>query len=145
MKVLQFAFDPEDEGGANDYLPHNYVPNCVVYTGTHDNETLTGWFSGLSKEDRELVRDYLMDHSTPIKRIHTKLIATALSSCARICVIPVQDWLGLDNSCRMNAPGTVDVNWRWRLLPGQLTEAVAEEMRTMTRRYGRVNWDTQGV
>ena len=141
MKVLQFAFDREDTGGANDYLPHNYAPNCVVYTGTHDNETLNGWFAGLPKEDRELVRDYLMDHSTPIKRMHKKLIATALGSCGRICVIPVQDWLGLDNSCRMNAPGTVDVNWRWRLKPGQLTETLAEEMRTLTGRYGRTNWE----
>ena len=137
MKVLQFAFDPADVAGMNDYLPHNHAPNSVVYTGTHDNETLCGWFTGLSEEEQALVRNYLMDHTTPAGEMHRKLITVALGSCSRICVVPVQDWLGLDNSARMNAPGTVDVNWRWRLLPGQLTEALAEEVRILTHRYGR--------
>ena len=142
MKVLQFAFDPEDVAGANDYLPHNYGTNCVVYTGTHDNETLAGWFDALSKEEKALVRDYLADWDTPNKRMYKKLIATALGSTARICIIPVQDWLGLDNSARMNVPGTVDVNWSWRVQSGQLTEDMAEEMLTLTTRYGRANWET---
>ena len=141
MKVLQFAFDKADIGGANDYLPHNYNNNCVVYTGTHDNETINGWFTGLSKEDKDFVRDYLADHDTPNKWMYKKLIATAMGSAANMCVIPVQDWLGLDNTTRMNVPGTVDINWSWRLLPGQITDALAEEMLIITKRYGRANWD----
>ena len=142
MKVLQFAFDKDDIGGANDYLPHNYNNNCVVYTGTHDNETISGWFMGLSKEDKSFVRDYLGDHDTANKWMYKKLIATAMGSAAKMCVIPVQDWLGLDNSSRMNVPGTVDINWSWRLMPGLITDELAEEMLIITKRYGRANWDT---
>ena len=141
MKVLQFAFDRDDIGGSNDYLPHNYNNNCAVYTGTHDNETINGWFQGLSKEDKAFVRDYLGDHKTADKWMYKKLVAAAMSSTAKICVIPIQDWLGLDNNSRMNTPGTVDVNWSWRLLPGQLTDELAEEVRIVTKRFGRANWD----
>ena len=141
MKVLQFAFDEEDIGGANEYLPHNYEPNCVVYTGTHDNETVAGWFAGLSKAQKEQIRDYLADHDTPNKRMYRKLIHAAMISCAKICIIPVQDWLGLDNSARMNLPGSVDSNWCWRLLPEQLTAETSEEILAVTKRFGRANWD----
>jgi len=141
MKVLQFAFDKADIGGANDYLPHNYNNNCVVYTGTHDNETISGWFLGLSKEDKEFVRDYLGDHDTANKWMYKRLVATAMGSAANMCVIPVQDWLGLDNNSRMNVPGTVNVNWSWRLVPGQITDELAEEVLIITKRFGRANWD----
>ena len=141
MKVLQFAFDRDDIGGANDYLPHNYNQNCVVYTGTHDNETIGGWFMGLSKEDEEFVRDYLGDHDTAKEQMYKQLIATAMRSTANMCIIPAQDWLGLDNSSRMNVPGTVNINWSWRLLPGQITDELAEEMLVITKRFGRANWD----
>ena len=141
MKVLQFAFDRADIGGANDYLPHNYNNNCVVYTGTHDNETISGWFQGLGKEDKEFVRDYLCDHDTANKWMYKRLVATAMASTANMCVIPAQDWLGLDNNSRMNVPGTVNVNWSWRLLPGQITDALAEEVLIITKRFGRANWD----
>ena len=141
MKVLEFAFDPEDEGGANEYLPHNYPPNCVVYTGTHDNSTVSGWFRGLTKEQKAQVRDYLADRRTPIGDIHKSLVSLAMGSCADTCIIPVQDYLGLDDSARMNTPGTVGINWRWRLAPGQLTEALGEEVLGMVKRYGRANWD----
>ena len=141
MKVLQFAFDRADIGGANDYLPHNYNNNCVVYTGPHDNETISGWFLGLSKEDKEFVRDYLCDHDTANKWMYKRLVATAMASTANMCVIPAQDWLGLDNNSRMNVPGTVNVNWSWRLLPGQITDALAEEVLIITKRFGRANWD----
>ena len=141
MKVLQFAFDAADVGGSNEYLPHNYGSNCVVYTGTHDNETISGWFAGLDKENREHVRNYLADQDTPIKRIHKKLISTAMMCAAKDCIVPIQDWLGLDNSARMNQPGTVNVNWSWRLVPGQLTDELSKEMLAVTMRYGRANWD----
>ena len=141
MKVLQFAFDADDVGAANDYLPHNYNNNCVVYTGTHDNETISGWFAGLSQEGKKQVRDYLCDYYTPDKQMHKVLISTAMASVAKDCIVPMQDYLGLDNSARMNQPGTVGFNWRWRLLPGQITDSLAWEIRSMVRRYGRTNWD----
>ena len=141
MKVIQFAFDVGDEGGANEYLPHNYNNNCVVYTGTHDNETLAGWFAGLSKEGKDWVRSYLGDETTPLKKIYKKLLNLALMCAAKDCIVPIQDWLGLDNTARMNFPGTVDINWSWRLLPGQITEELGEEMLVLTKRYARANWD----
>ena len=141
MKVIQFAFEPEDCGGANEYLPHNYNNNCWVYTGTHDNETISGWFTGLSKAGRDQIRDYLMDHSTPIKRMHLKLIGLALMCAADTCIVPIQDWLGLDNSARMNMPGTVDVNWSWRLAPNAIPAELGEEILALTKRFGRANWD----
>ena len=140
MKVLQFAFDATDTGGANEYLPHNYNPNCVVYTGTHDNETVVGWFAGLDKKNRDHIRTYLGDETTPIKKIYKKFINACMMCCAKDCIVPMQDWMGLDNSARMNVPGTVNINWSWRLLPGQVTEALGEEMLVVTKRYGRANW-----
>ncbi len=141
MKVIQFAFDAADTGGANDYLPHNYNTNCVVYTGTHDNETIAGWFAGLPKEQRDHIRNYLGDQTTPIKRMHRRFIDLAMMSTAKICIVPIQDWLALDNSARMNTPGTVDANWAWRLVPGQVTEELGKEMLEVSMRYGRANWD----
>ena len=140
MKVLQFGFDAADVGGSNEYLPHNYNNNCVVYTGTHDNETISGWFTGLDKVQRDHIRDYLDDHTTPSKRFYEKLIGLAMMSAAKDCIVPIQDWLGLDNSARMNVPGTVNINWSWRLLPGQVTEEVGQKMLAMAKRYGRANW-----
>ncbi len=141
MKVLQFAFDTEDTGWANEYLPHNYDPNCVVYTGTHDNETLAGWFSSLDKQGRDHIRYYMGDTHTPIKHMYKKLIRLAMMSCARICIVPLQDWMGLDNSARMNTPGTVDINWKWRLAPGQIPDGLEEEILEVTKCFGRTNWE----
>lgn len=141
MKVLQFAFDVNDCGGANEYLPHNYDNNCVVYTGTHDNETAAGWLASISEEQRELVRVYLNDPKLTEQELYRALINLALMSCARICIIPIQDYLGLDNSCRMNQPGTVGKNWRWRLTPNQLTEETGKRLLALAKRYGRTNWD----
>ena len=141
MKVLQFAFDAADIGGSNEYLPHNYGTNCVVYTGTHDNETISGWFTGLDKENRDHIRAYLADEATPIKRMYKKLISLAMMCAAKDCIVPIQDWLGLDNSARMNQPGTVNVNWSWRLLPGQITDELSKEILAISMRYGRANWD----
>jgi len=140
MKVLQFAFDTEDVAAANDYLPHNYAPNCVVYTGTHDNETLAGWLAGLDGQQKQQIRDYLCDHHTPDDRLYRTVLAQAMRSCADTCIIPVQDLLGLDNSARMNQPSTVKTNWRWRMQAGMLTAQAQELLLTLTRRYGRRNW-----
>jgi len=141
MKVIQFAYDAADVGGSNEYLPHNYTNNCVVYTGTHDNETIAGWFAGLDKKNKEHIRTYLRDYDTANKWMYKKLIDLAMMCCADTCIIPLQDWLGLDNTARMNTPGTVDGNWSWRLLPGQLTADVEEEVRNVSKRYARANWD----
>ena len=141
MKVIQFAFDTEDIGGANEYLPHNYTGNCVVYTGTHDNETIGGWFAGLSPEGKTQVRDYVSDRESADERMYRKLIDLAMRCCADTCIIPMQDWLGLDNTSRMNTPGTVDGNWSWRLTQGQVTEELCEDVRNTTKRFGRANWD----
>ena len=141
MKVLQFAIDPADIGAANDYWPHNYDSNCVVYTGTHDNETVAGWFAGLDEASRKQVRNYLCNFDTPDDQMYKALNSLAMMCSARMCVIPVQDLLGLGNDARMNAPGTVGKNWRWRLLPGQVTDELGEELLGMSMRYGRANWD----
>ena len=141
MKVIQFGFDASDIGGSNEYLPHNYKNNCVVYTGTHDNETIAGWFAGLDKENKDHIRNYLRDDATAIKWMYKKLVDLAMMSCADTCIIPIQDWMGLPNTARMNTPGTVEANWSWRLLPGQVTKELGEEVLAVTKRYGRANWD----
>ena len=141
MKVLQFGFDVEDVGAGNDYLPHNYNNHCWVYTGTHDNAPIAGWVSGLTEEEMELIRGYLDDHVTPDEQLWKKLLNLAMMSAADTCVIPVQDYLGLGNDCRLNTPGTVGVNWRWRMKADALTEELKEEIIDRTRRYGRLNWD----
>ena len=141
MKVLQFAVDPADIALSNDYWPQNYSRNCVVYTGTHDNETLAGWYAGLSKEAKAQVRGYLGNPDTADKRMYKALLNCAMTSVAKDCIIPIQDHLALDNTCRMNQPGTVGFNWRWRLLPGQVTDELAEEVLAMTIRANRANWD----
>ena len=141
MKVLQFAVDPADIALSNDYWPQNYNRNCVVYTGTHDNETLAGWYAGLSKEAKAQLRSYLGNYDIAEKRMYKAAINCAMTSVAKDCIIPIQDHLGLPNTCRMNQPGTVGFNWRWRLIPGQVTGELAEEVKTMTIRANRGNWD----
>lgn len=139
MKVLEFAFDSRDSGSANDYLPHNYDANSVAYTGTHDNETIAGWFCSITEEEQQLARDYLCDHHTPENLLYKSFISLVMLSSAKICIIPMQDYLGLGNECRTNKPSTVGNNWRWRLTHSDLTEELKEEIRTMTKRYGRMN------
>ena len=141
MKVLEFAFDSRDSGSANDYLPHNYTENCVVYTGTHDNETLVGWLGSILPEERQKARDYLWDQRTPDKELYQSFIALAMRSSARTCIIPLQDYLGLDNRCRINQPSTVGSNWRWRVTRRQLSKKLQAELLRIAKLYGRANWD----
>ena len=138
MKVLEFAFDSRDSGCANDYLPHNYGENCVAYTGTHDNETIRGWFDSISTEEQEMAREYLCDSRTPKKELNWAFISLIMRSSARICIIPMQDYLGYGNECRMNKPSTVGINWKWRLTEGELTEELKKKLYDMARRYGRL-------
>ncbi len=141
MKVLQFAVDPADIAYSNDYWPQNYDPNCVVYSGTHDNETLAGWYAGLSKDAKQQLRNYLYNQRLPERDMYKALLNTAMTSVARMCIIPIQDYLGLNNTARMNQPGTVGFNWRWRLVSGQITEELGQEVLSLTTRANRCNWD----
>ena len=140
MKVLEFAFDSRDTGSASDYLPHNYPVNSVAYTGTHDNETLVSWYQTITSAERTLVRDYLYDYTTPEPQLYKSMIALIFRSAAATCIIPMQDWLGLDNYDRINKPSTVGENWRWRLKKSQLTPKLQKEICSITTRYGRMNW-----
>ena len=137
MKVLEFAFDSRDTGSSNDYLPHNYDRNCVAYTGTHDNQTLVSWFNTISWEEKKNVRKYLCDMYTPGYKIYKSLISLLLSSNAGMCIIPLQDYLGLDDRSRINTPSTVGKNWRWRVKKRLLSKELCNEIKEMTSRYGR--------
>lgn len=143
MKVLQFAFDSRDTGSANDYLPHNYIENCVAYTGTHDNETIVGWFDDILPEERVAVREYLCDQHTPMEQLYKSMIALAMRSVAKTCIVPMQDYLGLGKAARTNQPSTVGKNWRWRVTEEQLSEKLQKEILAITRRYGRMNWEIE--
>ncbi|MDD6070011.1 MAG: 4-alpha-glucanotransferase, partial [Clostridiales bacterium] len=121
----------------NDYLPHNYRENSVAYTGTHDNETIAGWWKSISKAEREAARNYMCDHYTPDEEIYKPLISLAMRSASNLCIIPMQDYLGLDNTARMNQPSTVGKNWKWRLKKRQLTKKLQKEIYGITKRYER--------
>ena len=138
MRVLEFAFDERDTGNANDYLPHNYDRNCVVYTGTHDNETLKGWLKSILPAEKAKIRTYFNLPRATDEKLRKELIRAAVSSVAGICIIPMQDYLGLDNSARMNFPSTLGGNWEWRLLPGQFTPELIKEIADLSRLYGRL-------
>ena len=131
MKILQFAFDSSE---ANDYIPHNYVKNCIVYTGTHDNDTVVGWFKNASDGDRRYVLDYLNTHD---HEIHWSFIRLAFASVAYTAVIPMQDLLGLESHARMNLPGTTQNNWQWRVSADQITPELAARLAHLTSLYGR--------
>lgn len=136
MKVLEFAFNSWEE---SDYLPHNYTQNCVVYTGTHDNDTLKSWYQNLSPEDRAYTNNYLNINTaaTSEDQIPWSYIRLALSSVARLAIIPVQDYLCLGSEGRINEPSTLGRNWRWRLLPGELTEEILGRSSELSHLYGR--------
>lgn len=132
MKILQFAFDSREE---SDYLPHNYTNNSVVYTGTHDNDTTVGWYTSFNKKDRAFAKRYLNIRTN--KEIAWEFIRAALSSVADTAIIPIQDYLGLGSEARINTPSTLGCNWKWRLVPEQLDDELAERIRAMSRLYGR--------
>jgi len=135
MRVLQFGFD--GDANKNPHILHNHIENCVVYTGTHDNNTARGWFSKEAKpEQKKRLFDYL-GREVSAKEIHWHLIRLAFSSVAGIAIIPMQDVLGLGEKARMNLPGTIKSNWRWRMQPEQLTAPVAKKLKDLTRIYGR--------
>lgn len=137
MKVLLFAFS--GDAAANSYAPHNHVPHCVVYTGTHDNNTARGWYEkdGTQEEKASLVR-YLGKEIAP-QTVHWDLIRLAMMSVADRVVFPMQDILGLGEEARMNKPSKKAGNWQWRLSPESLTPHLSSRLCEMTRLYGRMS------
>lgn len=141
MAILQFGFDGDP---TNEFLPHNYVRNLVAYTGTHDNDTVMGWWQGAhhSTQDAATIqksRDYastylnFAGHEAP----HWAFIRALFASVADYAVVPMQDLLGLGSDARMNTPGEAAGNWGWRYRPGHLTHGLADRLKQMTEVYGR--------
>jgi len=136
MRVLMFAFG--DDIATNPYAPHNHVKNCVVYTGTHDNNTIKGWFrKELSQDARKRLSMYAGRRVTE-GSVHWELIRLAMMSVADMVIIPMQDFLGLGEWARMNRPASKDGNWRWRLEDGQLDDDLSERISRMVKIYGRM-------
>jgi 4-alpha-glucanotransferase len=131
MKVLQFAFDGES---ANPFLPHNYSPGCVVYTGTHDNDTSLGWYQKESEEVRDQVRRYLARDGHDIS---WDLVRLAYSSVAGMAVVPLQDLMKLASEGRMNFPSRAEGNWRWRFTRRMLNGEICGRLRELALLYGR--------
>ncbi len=135
MKVLQYGFD--GNWALNSHCPGNYIANSVVYTGTHDNNTIKGWFDkeATLKQKKNLFR--YLGRKVPTAQIHWEMVRLAMSSISGLAVIPMQDVLGLGSQARMNRPGTLGGNWTWRLAPGQITAAIAYKLAKLTQTYGR--------
>lgn len=135
MKILQFAFDSRDSGG-NDYLPHNYVRNCIAYIGTHDNDTVKGWLKEANEEDIALAKEYL---NVSIEDDWCWRMMDALwGSVADTVLIQAQDLLELGSEARMNRPSTLGNNWCWRAKKGVFTPELAKKIRRKTKIYGRL-------
>jgi 4-alpha-glucanotransferase len=142
MRILQFAFGTDPQADA--FKPYNYPCNCVVYTGTHDNDTAVGWFTaGIGdstrspdevQEERAFVLKYL---GTDGHEIHWDLIRLALSSTANTAIIPLQDVLGCGSEARMNVPARQSGNWGWRYQAEQLTAEIRQRLKELTNIYGR--------
>ncbi|WP_343102110.1 4-alpha-glucanotransferase [Romboutsia sp. MSSM.1001216sp_RTP31141st1_G3_RTP31141_220114] len=134
MKILQFAFDSREE---SDYLPHNYDKNCIVYTGTHDNSTIKGWYEKINPQDKRMCVNYMNNKYTRESIIHWDFICLAMRSVANTCIIPVQDYLGLGNEARINIPSTLGDNWKWRMNPNCFSKNLIKKIRMLTKLYGR--------
>ena len=140
MKVLEFAFDSREP---SNYLPHNYDKNCVVYTGTHDNETLAGWYRELKKEDKKFALRYMGRKKLSINEAVWEIIRLAQSSVADTCIIPIQDYLCLGNEARINHPSTLGGNWIWRLHKDEISKKLVKKIRRMTELYCRIPEKTE--
>lgn len=133
MKILQFAFDSDR---ANPFLPYNFSQrNCVVYTGTHDNDTTAGWMNQRSPEEKERVTDYL--GCVCPEGIHWSLIRLAMGSVANTAIFPLQDIFGYGSDCRMNTPGIAEGNWMWRYHLEAITSELFYRLKDLTEMYGR--------
>ena len=132
MKVLQFAFDSRED---SDYLPHNYTHNCVAYTGTHDNDTILGWFASAPAADTEKAMRYLRIRENESKP--KAMMSALLASTADLAIVTVQDLLELGSEGRMNTPSTNSGNWQWQMKKNALTKAHAKWLKEQTVLYGR--------
>jgi 4-alpha-glucanotransferase len=131
MKVLQFAFSGDPD---NLYLPHNYESDCVVYSGTHDNDTTLGWLNTASEQERAAIRRYIGGSR---EESNWALIRLALLSVARTAIIPLQDILGVGSEGRMNTPGRASGNWGWRFAQAMLTPELVSRLAELTETSGR--------
>lgn len=134
MSVLQFAFDHFED---NPHKPANITPDCIAYTGTHDNDTSAGWFSGLQPNEKEFVFQVLS--VPPTEDIAALMIETAMHSQAGLAIVPLQDFLGLDGHARMNTPGVSEGNWDWRFEWDMLPDRMAEQIRSVVNASGRLH------
>ncbi|MFH2114835.1 MAG: 4-alpha-glucanotransferase, partial [Spirochaetota bacterium] len=140
MRILQFGFDSSESGKGLDphnlFLPHNYTTASVAYTGTHDNNTMAGWLSQASTEERRFMENYLGQiPDNPVKA----LIREVVKSVAVFAVVPMQDLLGLGSEARMNEPGTIGGNWAWRMQPEATSQSLARELRQLAVMYARTS------
>ncbi len=139
MKILQFAFDYDNK---NYYLPHNYTnPNSIVYTGTHDNNTTTGWFYGPEVDEKK--RKYILEYlgSNDFSGLHWQLIRLACRSVANLAIFPAQDILGYGAEFRMNTPATLNGNWQWKLVKAGISDELMHALREMGHMYDRIRID----
>lgn len=134
MKVLQFAFDNSEN---SDYLPHNIERNCVIYTGTHDNDTVKGWYETASEHDLWQARQYMNNEDHDMDQSIWDMIRLAMASVADLAIVPIQDYLCLGSEARINTPSTLGDNWRWRLKKDQIRHEIVEKMRLLVRIYRR--------
>lgn len=132
MRVLQFAFN---EDWDNMHLPHNYISHCVAYTGTHDNDTVAGWWESANETDKQHASDYL--RLTQEEGIHWGMIRGVWASVADLAIAPMQDFLGLGTQARVNEPSTIGENWRYRISPEDLTPQLAEQIERLSGLYQR--------
>lgn len=138
MKVIQFAFDSREE---SDYLPHTYTNHCVVYTGTHDNDTVMGWMKTAPKASVKYAKEYL--NLTKEEGYNWGMMRAAWSSVADMAIVPMQDILGLGSEARINTPSTLGNNWKWRATPEQIDAKMAKKLYHYMQMYGRVNKDSK--
>jgi 4-alpha-glucanotransferase len=145
MRILQFAF--ANESPSDSFKPYNFIRNCVVYTGTHDNDTTLGWFRGTSageqarsEAEKQAEREFVLQYvDSDGSEIHWDLIRAAVASVADTAIFPLQDVLGLGSEARMNLPSRAEGNWGWRFLPEQLEPELSRRLRQLNRTYGRLS------
>jgi len=135
MKILLFAFGEDNPD--HPYLPHNYEKNFLVYTGTHDNNTVRGWFESDASPDEKARFFRYCGKEAAVENVHWEFIRLAMMSVANQVIVPMQDVLGLGGESRMNRPSVCHGNWEWRLRHGQLTQSITERLLDMTVLYGR--------
>ncbi len=135
MRLLMFAFNKNLPN--HPYAPHNHIENCVVYTGTHDNNTARGWFEHDATEEEKYWLFKYLGRTISAEEIHWELVRLAMMSVANMVILPIQDVLGLGAEARMNRPSSTEGNWEWRLKDEQLNEQIIRQLREITELYGR--------